>query len=293
MGIFLLILYLISSIILFFLLNYVNEKDNTNYVNHILVSILYIIVLAGLFSTFGIDSKNENIFLIVIFEFVIRLFYTSYVLEMNFFKGNSFWVKIYFISIVGSYFINYIFIKNVDNVFPGVLELKIIIWLLILIYGYVFLKKYVTIKSSKDNSLVYYKDRDYIVMQYAKFKNRYYDIVNIKYRELRPMIYAIMIYENYNRPEVMRKIDKLRYKIDNVERKFGIMQVFSKNIISDEKSIELVVKKLDAIYLKLIKDKKSGNRNKAISVLRIYYSDNEIVNEIISIYNEIKLFDNR
>ena len=141
------------------------------------MSILYIIFLAGLFSTYRIDYNNDNIFLVVVFEFIIRMFYTNYVMDKNFFKGNSFGVKIYFISIILSYFVNYIYIKNVDNVFPEVMELKIIIWLLISIYLYIFLKKYITINNIHNNTLVYYKDRDYIVMYYARFKNKYYDIV--------------------------------------------------------------------------------------------------------------------
>ena len=101
-----------------------------------------------------------------------------------------------------------------------------------------------------------------------------------------------MIYENYYKPEVMRKFDKLKYKIDNEERKFGIMQISSKNIITDEESIELAIKKLEKIYLKITKDKKRYN-NRIKDILENYYSDSGIVDEIINVYEEIKLFDDK
>lgn len=286
MGILLLFLYLISSILLFFLINYVESKDRDNYINKVLVSVVYIIFLAGIFSTYGLDNKNDNIFLIVIFEFIIRLLYTSYVLEKNFFRINKYW----WMSLVGSYFVNYIFIRNVDNVFPSASEFRVVIWIFIFIYLYGYFKRYVTIRIDNDN-WVYYKDRDYIVIKYAKFKNNYYNVVTTKYNVLKSLVYAIMVYENYHRSEILRRYDVFRFSLDNRQRKFGIMQVVSKNMLSDSESIRLSIKRLEKIYLKLTKNKRDNNLVKGI--LKDYYKDNIIVDEVMNIYDEIRLFDYR
>ena len=293
MGIHLLFIYFLASILLFFILDYIDKKDQDNYINHILISVIYIIFLAGIFATFGIDNNNGNIFLIVLFEFLIKIFYTNYVLEKNFFKNNSFVLKIYLITIIVCYLVNYTFIKRVLNVFPGIKELKIIIWLLILIYAYIVLKKYVTLKEVKNDNTLFYNDKDYVVMQYAKFKNKYFNIVNTKYKELYPVIYAIMIRENYYKPEFIRKLDKLKYKLDNEERKFGIMQVISKNIIDDEGSIDIAIKSLEKIYLKLNKNNKKNKDDLIGDILKKYYDNDIAFDEVIKIYKLILEFDNK
>lgn len=293
MSIHLLFIYFLASILLFFMLNYIDKKDQDNYINHILVSLIYIIILAGLFATYGIDKKNDNIFLIVLFEFLVRIFYTNYVLEKNFFKNNRFILKIYLITIISCYLVNYVFIKRVLNVFPGVRELKIIIWLLILIYGYIVIKKYVTIKGMKNDNTLFYNDLDYVVMQYAKFKNKYYNLVKTRYRDLEFVIYAIMIRENYYRPEVMRRLDKFKYKLDGEERKFGIMQVSSRDIIDDKESIDIAIKNLEKIYLKINKDKRKKRQELVSNILKRYYDNDSSLGEVLEIYKLIVDFDNK
>ena len=65
--------------------------------------------------------------------------------------------------------------------------------------------------------------------------------------DMRFLIYAIMIFENYKRPSFFRQMDYFRYQFDHVPRKQGIMQVDSKKILSDIESIEVVEKKLEKL----------------------------------------------
>ena len=65
--------------------------------------------------------------------------------------------------------------------------------------------------------------------------------------DMRFLIYAIMIFENYKRPSFFRQMDYFRYQFDHVPRKQGIMQVDSKKILSDLESIEVVEKKLEKL----------------------------------------------
>lgn len=88
-------------------------------------------------------------------------------------------------------------------------------------------------------------------------KNRYYslfskysdivercirDIFYIKDDELKKaisyLIFSIMIYEDYNRSECVRKIENLRLKFFKKEMSVGVMQVRSDIQLSDEQSIE-------------------------------------------------------
>ena len=96
-----------------------------------------------------------------------------------------------------------------------------------------------------------------------------------------------MIYENYNRPEFIRKIDEYKYKFFHEAGKFGIMQLERKNPITDEESIEIARKKLERIYT--IHCKNKTNYREIIKILiKKYYKED--MKEIETIYQVIKNF---
>ena len=107
MSLGMILLYLLSGIGLYFLLNYVDKKYRDNYINGSIVSIIYIIILAGIFSNYNLVSNNDNIFLIIVIEFFIRLFIDCYIKEIPFFREGFINKKKYIISILGGYIINY------------------------------------------------------------------------------------------------------------------------------------------------------------------------------------------
>lgn len=281
-------LYLVASFLLFTILSYTNRKTTSNYIHHIAVTLIYIIILSGIFTTYHLTETNTTIFLIPVLELLIRVFHTNYLQEKNFLKNNKYYLKIYAFSISLSYLTNTLFINNVKNVFPEEKELKIIIWLLITAYLYKFLKDNITKIDLKTSTINFSQDKEYIVMQYAKLKSQYSNIIKTKYNELIPLIYSIMIYENYYKPNFLRKIDKLKYKIDSEERKFGIMQIKSQTIITDEESIKIAINRLERKYFNLLRAKKKFN---AYAILSKYYPKKSSLEEITNIYNTIIKFN--
>ena len=133
-----------------------------------------------------------------------------------------------------------------------------------------------------------FQQREYIVMQYEKLKNGYSSFVKTRYKDLIPIIYAIMIYENKNRPELFRKLDYQWYKLNGKGRKFGIMQIYSKYYIDDENSIAIAIRRLERIYYK-IKNEKNIDK----LVLNEYYKKENITKEVLFIVKEIKKFNQK
>ena len=289
MSLGMILLYLLSGIGLYFLLNYVDKKYRDNYINGAVISIIYIIILAGIFSNYNLVSNNDNIFLIIVIEFFIRLFIDCYIKEIPFFREGSINKKKYIISILGGYIINYYFINRVSNVFLEGNDLKIIIWGLIILYLYFMFKNDFGKYKFRENKFYFYRDREYVVMQYAKFKNKYFRVVRTKYRELIPVIYSIMIYENYNKGEVIRKLDNLKYKISKNRGKFGIMQVYSNYFISDDKSIVIAIRKLEKLYVS--DGSRKINYKSVLRLLNKYYKSSVDNKKIGNIYKIIVSFD--
>ena len=281
------LLYFISSIILFFIQNKIDKNDN-NYIDNIIMANIYIIVISGIFNGNGLLHNDKNIYIIIILELMLRLFYYNYIIESNYFKDNTYNQKKYFFMIISAYLTTILFINKTDIVFPKIENIKIIIWLLIVIYIYNYFKSNVDVKKKKINNISSDKSTEKIIMDYAKFKSRYHDIIKTRYKELILVIYSIMIFENNRKPEFFRNLDKYLYKFNNKKRKYGIMGVESYYPIDDIKSINLSVKHLERIYSRLINQKK--NIKDIGLIINKYYKHSNNTEQILFIYNTIVLF---
>ncbi len=288
MSIHTLFIYLIASFLLGFILEEIKKK-RSSMLDIVLISNIYLLLLAGLFTTYHITDNNDNIFFIVLFQILESIIYQSIILELPLSGKQEYPYQTEIITLISSYLINILFINQVNNVFLDIEEFKLFIWLVIIVYLFNFSKKNSFFKQiPKEKKKLFYQDQDYIVMQYAKFKNQYYYLIHLKNKNLTFVFYAMMIYENYHTPNILRKIDELKYKLDHHPRKFGIMQIYSKNILSDEESIKIAISKLDNIYRKIY-----FNKNKSMfKVIQEYYHKKNI-KEVWEIYKQILLFEKK
>lgn len=281
------IIYFILALVLFVILNYFEKQEKDNNMIHAILPIIYIIILAGIFSSYGFKNINDDIFLVVIFELLIRLYYLNVILKRDVLVDSNYYFKIYSVSLLGSFLINEVFIAKVDNIFPTPSEMRMGIWFLIIIFIYMTFKNNFNIKSVSKKIDFISKKREYIIVQYARLKTKYYKYVKLKKKELVPLFYAIMIYENYKRPKVYRKLDMILYRFTGKETKMGIMQIYSKVELSDYESINLSLKKINQIH-----DKFKLSKKLISDILIEYYQGNEeYIRDIVDIYNEIILFD--
>lgn len=283
--------YFMFAIILFYILNYFDNNNKNSNIIHIVLPVIYIIILASIIRSVDLKDWNDFLFLVPIFELVIRLFYVKGILRQESLVNNNYYLKIYSLTILLSYFVNSIFISKVENVFPTAEEMRTGIWFLIIIFCYSLMKENIKVDISKDKATFIEKKQEYTVVSYARFKNLYNDVIETEYKELIPVVYAIMIYENYRRPAFFRKLDKFKFHLKPRTMRMGIMQVASKKEIDDEKSIELAIKNLEKYLLKLRENKKTKNNTIDIrEVIKNYYS-REDSSDVIDIYNKIIEFN--
>ena len=272
--------YLIFGLILFFIINYIKMKDKS-IKNFLPIILIYIIIISGIIANKDI---NTNIFLVVVVDFFIRLISN---LLSNDNDDNLRFIYEYVLYIVMSLIINNVFINKVDNIFLGGESLKIVVWILIILYLYQNIKiidnPVIIEEKPIDNS----KYREYIVTNYAKFKNLYNNEIDTDNSLLKNLLYAIMIYEDKKRNKYLRAIDNLFIGKINKLYKVGIMQVPSKIYLTDVESIKIVENKLIKIYNKYLIADELTMVNK---ILKDYYKDDLIVNNVTYIYNVINNF---
>ena len=267
--------YIIFGVILFILDLFLSSKYKFNRREKVIFTILYILVISGVFSRMGLINFNKDIFLIVVVELFCQLFYSNYILEKDVFNKNDNFFSFYFIKIILVFFINRELINKVKDVFLSGDDLKTIIWLLVIVYIYQFFKdRDVPLKSDEKNI-----SKESIVLAFARLKLKYEEDISLNDDNQKLVVYSIMIFNNYMRTRLFRKLDSIIFRINNKPRKLGIMQIMTKKYINDYESIVMACKKIDKLYVK--------NKND-LEVIALYDKDHS--KEIGLIYNELKKF---
>lgn len=277
--------YILFAFLLFLFLNFLMKKFSLNKIEYILFSNIFLVVVASFASYFHLATFCDNIFIIIVFEFLIRMLYTTYILEKDFFSKEDHQLILYLENIIVAYLLNQFIIRRVDMVFLNPEQLKFLLWVFIFIFLYHFLYQG---RTSNFKMLVHKQQeigdkKQYIITQYAKMKQKYGNDIHVK-SNLRLLVYAIMIFENNRRPKFFRQLDYFRYQFDHIPKKQGIMQVDSKKIINDVESIEMVEKKLQTKK----KTKKSDDSNAQL-LKRLGKKANEI-EQIEKVYQVIEEF---
>ena len=267
--------YIIFGVILFILDLFLSSKYKFNKREKVIFTVLYILVISGIFSRMRLINFNKDIFLIVVVELFCQLFYSNYILEKDVFNKNDNFFSFYFIKIILVFFINRELINKVKDVFLSGDDLKTIIWLLVIVYIYQFFKdRDVPLKSDEKNI-----SKESIVLAFARLKLKYEEDISLNDDNQKLVVYSIMIFNNYMRTRLFRKLDSIIFRINNKPRKLGIMQIMTKKYINDYESIVMACKKIDKLYVK--------NKND-LDVIALYDKDHS--KEIGLIYNELKKF---
>lgn len=283
MGIFCWIGYLLIGLILFLVINFLKERYNFTRIEGLIFSIIFTLIIAGFCSRLGFNKFNDNIFLVLVFKFILELIYDIYFLEEDYFNREDSNVKWAVLEIILMFILNQELINKVDDVFLSGENLKMIVWLFIVGYVYNFYKNNKSIivgVNSTEKSI----SREKIVVSYAKLKLNYDEDIVVKSDKTRLIIYTIMIFNNYKRPAFLRRIDNIIFKVKGTSRKLGIMQVKSKKFITDLDSINIVIKKM----LKL--EEKYKGKDNYKEILTGY--DKENSEKLIYIYDVLKKFCN-
>ena len=275
MGIISWIYYLIIGLILFILISFLQKKYSLTKLEQFIITNILLIVLCGISNKLLINY-NSDIFLSLAFLMLIDIIYQGYFLGRDFFDKEEANLKYYILLILVGFLINQEFINRVNEVFLTGEDFRIIIWFLVIIYIYQFVKAK-DIFSYKVQEK-HFLSEEGILIQYTKLKYRY--PTTYENAKLKKVLYSIMLYENHRRGKILRYFDNLKYRITGNPRKLGIMQVESKKFITDRESIDIVYKKLDKLYNK-------KNSKKSLSDLIKSY-DKVAAEDIMYIYNIIE-----
>ncbi|MDO4818804.1 MAG: hypothetical protein Q3994_00300 [Prevotella sp.] len=139
------------------------------------------------------------------------------------------------------------------------------------------------------------RKKNYITYNYKKFDSRFGSIVR-KYSKndlVEVIAFSIMIYESFNRPQIARRIERFVFRNSPDRHSFGIMQVMSDKVLTDEESIKLGIEKIVESLSDYKEDTQYCNCNIYISsvvyhIAREYNVGNDYGDEVRNVFEVIR-----
>ncbi|MCL9810106.1 hypothetical protein [Flavobacterium luminosum] len=283
-----LLVHIILGVGLFFLINWIGkhsysigymeisifvkteEAPALNFLIRVLTPIVYIIIVSTSLYYFGLDKFVWNIYLVNIYYILFRLIFnlaTNRGLLLNWYRQFLYWTAI----VVISYFTYEKLIKVKANILPDFTTVANELWIIILIFIFQVANN---LRFSQEATQ---KRKDkYLKSCYHYFK-RFYgqfikDLTNNEILE--SIVYAIIIYEDFNRPKIARQIENLKFKLTKKPHTLGVMQVRSDKLISDLESVKIGTEKIVNAYKKYLE-----NPTENSSDYFDWYAKNYIIND--------------
>lgn len=303
------ILRIALAIILFYIVNWIGAKskpldfgyvqmsvglqDDTaplfNYLFKVLAPIVYIILLAILFQSLGLNILCENLYLIVVYYWAYRFLYITVrgrLPLLNWTVQILYWVS----SIALALWVNSI-IDKVESVLPSPQALLEQLWILIILFLYNIFNKMNFSREGADKRV-----KNYTYKKVSLFKKKFENIISnqFSYDFYKAVVYSIMVYEDFNRPAIARFLERMLFYCSPKTRTYGIMQVKSSKPLSDEESVIKACEKIKADVMSILKNR-NNNNEEGILLFEIYSNifslynpkDEEYTNQVSQVYENI------
>lgn len=270
-----LLVHIILGVGLFFLINWIGkhsysigymeisifvkteEAPALNFLIRVLTPIVYIIIVSTTLYYFGLDKYVWNIYLVNIYYIVFRLLFnlaTNRGLLLNWYRQFLYWTAI----IVISFFTYEKLIKVKANILPDFSTVANELWIIILIFIFQLANN---LRFSQEATQ---KRKDnYLKSRYQYFKRNYGQLIKelTNNEILESIVYAVIIYEDFNRPKIARQIENLKFKVTKKPHTLGVMQVKSDKLLSDIESVRLGTEKIVKAYKNHIEELKETDES--------------------------------
>ncbi len=260
----------------------VDEAPAFNLLFRVLTPVVFIVIAAAAFYLAHLDFLAKRIFLVVAYYFAFRIGWNAVMGKARLLNWKNMTGQI-FVSCALAYLAQVRLIDNKSYLFPDPATLGNELWLVIFGFVYAVINN---LRSSPETSIA--RKNAYIKNRFWDYKAKFGQIVSsdIKAPPLEALVYAIMIFEAFNRPRVMRAVENLAFRFGRA-RTLGIMQVTTYTPISDSESVRLACKKIGDDALELQRDlaAKDFSKYRASPAYVDFIRDDELLNGVLSRYN--------
>lgn len=262
------------------------EAPAFNFLVRVLTPIAYLFVIAAILYTLKLDEYVYKIYLVNIYYILIRLIIniiTNRYKLLNWFRQSIYWL----IIITLSYTSYTKLISHRETLLPEISSIVGELWIIIIIFIYQILNN---IRFSSEGTRR--RKNNYLSDTMRLFKKKYENTINQKVTNdnLKGLIYAILIIEDFNRPRIIRIIEYITFFITKKPHTLGIMQYYSDVYITNNESIELGIKKILDGYSNLIAEENNEHYYKyqfRYDLANIYNTGHEYSYDVVEMWDQI------
>jgi hypothetical protein len=230
---------------------------------NIFAPIIYMLLIATVLQNIGQEELAYKAVYIVPCYYLVRWVMITVIAG----KYQLFNIKYECISAIPgvllAFFIQRILILSGKEIFPTVEEFRTQLWLVFFAMAYQFCVRSLGKSDAIRQNRVCTKQmkQKYILDKYELFQRKYGTIIQAEAPGdyLQRVIYAIMIYENFNRPTTQRWCENVLFCLGRRPMTLGIMQVSTTKFIHNAESVELGCRKIKESFQEYVKIAKKEN----------------------------------
>lgn len=299
------LIHAVAAIFIFLIINWIGEKSISigymqmtivveeesypafNFLFKAIAPVIIMILFVALAQAVHFDSFTVKCYLIVVYYWIIRV--CVVILYGRGALTNWATQLLYWITSIGLSICVYKLIDKVDKILPDPESLRDEMWILIILFLYSTVNK---MTFGRTGTLK--RKEMYLNKTYTHLKSKYDKTISKECNNyfFIQMVYAIMIYENFNRPKIVRWIEYIRFGITKKPHTLGIMQVTSLKWINDKQSISLGINKIisdcDNIIQKYADNKENFSLETIVEeIAGKYNKDDNYVYEVGQIFSTI------
>jgi len=244
-----------------------------NYLVRVLTPLVYLLITSTILYSLSLDKYVTDFYRVNVYYILFRLLFnlaTQRGALMNWSKQILYWISITTLSVI----IDRNIISTKKTLYPDFATISNELWIIIIVFLFQILNglQLSTLGTERRKNL-------YLKSRFNHFKKLYGDIIkqNSKNEVLEILAYAILIYEDFNRPRISRWAEYISFILRKKKHSLGVMQFPTEVLIGDEESVDLGTQKLYFSYQAIL--------NKPEGEQAVYYGEWSVLEEIIGKYN--------
>ncbi len=224
----------------------VDEAPAFNVVFRVATPLVYLILVAAGAYTLGLDDWTTNLYLVVVYYFALRWLFNLVIGRGQLLNWPS-QLSIALVTVTIAYQLHVRLLAKRASLLPDVAGLGNELWILVIVYVYTVLNRLpASQRGSARRRASYIRHRFRVLCR--QFSRDISPLTRDSTEEA--LVYAVMIYETFNRPWIYRAIERHLLAPAGLAKSFGIMQVQTEGdaILDDRATVKVGAEKLLAAY---------------------------------------------
>jgi hypothetical protein len=290
------------AVALFFAVNWIGEHSLTlgylqlslkvqgdsapafNFLLKALAPTVYIILAATMFYLLHRDSFVQHIWLIAVYYFAFRFSFNLAMGRLRLLNWLSVAMQTTF-GISAAYLAYARLILPRQPLFPDFQDIGHQMWVIIALFLYAALNSVRTPTTASTR-----RKNAYLRSRFSTLRKEYGNLIDDQFSEryMELVVYAILIYETFNRPWLVRSVERVLFPW--MGHTLGPMQVRTETKFSDREGLVVGTQRLKELFGKT-KEELSGKPSSRYEVIRFtlakYNRDDYYINEIFGVLHTL------